>query len=92
MRKILDSRDHGEGPLRKLVAEAAKGQEVAMETGEGDTSLVITSSKNSARQPAVQLSQEGEEIVLVSGNARAACGAHQGGRLTASYCRGTQPP
>lgn len=74
MRKILDSRDHGEGPLRKLVAEAAKGQEVAMEMGEGDTSLVITPSKNSARQPTVQLSQEGEEIVLVSVNAHRRAG------------------
>jgi hypothetical protein len=63
-RKILDTRDHGEAVLREMVAEAKKGQAVAIDTGcAEDTSLVITPSNlQPGAQPVLQLSQEGQRL------------------------------
>lgn len=66
MRKILDSRDHGEKALREMVQRAQEGQVVAMETAQEDISMVITPSKARPNaQPVLQLSQEGDVVSQV---------------------------
>lgn len=89
MRKILDTRDHGRGPLQEMVEKAKEGQLVSIEAAcDEQTSMVITptkmppGSRPAGPQQVLQLSQEG--TVMAPPPSSTAAAHRTGGRKKAT--------